>query len=120
MANQSDMDEDAVRLAELSALVQLGLGKRLEDATFNALAEIQLSLQKYQEMLAFEFESGKIAEKEYVDRLSSVLRDAMKRSQKLLGFDRFRSIFGDAGDQPERLLDVDILPDHEQHGRSAS
>jgi hypothetical protein len=109
MANRNGMDEEKIGLAELTALVEIGLGKRLDDATFKQLAEIQFALRSEQEELLRQLETGKISDKEYLDRFSRALVSAMKQSQNLLGFERFKSIFGEAGFQPERLIDPEIF-----------
>lgn len=109
MAHQSQSDEDAVRLAELAALIELRLGKPLDRQTFEVFALIQLSLRKKQEELAGHLMSRKITEREYLVHFNSALQDAMLQSEKLLGSHRFQSVFGKAGYQPEKLVDAEIF-----------
>jgi hypothetical protein len=109
MTDQSDMDEERVRLNELSALVELGLGKRLDDATFDKLAAIQNSLRAEQQKLSKYVADGVIKDKDYLSHLNSAVRRAMDESKKLLGYERFKSIFGEAGNQPEQLIDPKIF-----------
>jgi hypothetical protein len=120
MANQNDRDDEKVRLAELSALVELGLGTKLNVETFSKLAEIQFSLRQEQKKLATILQDGKITEKQYLGYFNSALSNAINQTQKLLGPDRFKAIFGEAGYQPEQLIDPEIFLNQQSHGPARS
>jgi hypothetical protein len=109
MANQGGMDEEKIRRAELSALVEMGLGEHLDEDTFHKLADIQSSLRSEQEKLASLLEIGKISDKKYLLDFNQALRHAMEESKMLLGDKRFKSIFGYAGTEPEKLIDPKIF-----------
>jgi hypothetical protein len=104
--HQSPVD-DSEKIAndELSALVQLGLGSPLDLPTFASLANVQADLRYKQSQLASLLEMGQIGPEDYVNRLTFELQDAMKRSDDILGRERFLAIFGKAGLAPEHMID---------------
>lgn len=109
MAHGSKMDEEGVRLAELAALIEYKLGEPLDKAAFSELASIQLSLWRSQEKLSSELLGGKLKEEQYLEYLNRAIKDAMIENQKVLGFERFKIIFGDAGYRSEQMIDPDIF-----------
>jgi hypothetical protein len=103
------MDYERVRLAELSALVELGLGRPLDRERFNALAAIQHDLRKAQEALADDLENGKITPEAYLGMLGKTLTQTMHRSEELLGHDNFKAIFGEPPHTSENLIDSEVF-----------
>jgi hypothetical protein len=102
-------DEEFLRMSELSALVRATLGRSLDKATFNSLAAIQAEFRLSQAELVEKLETHEIASEEYLARLNEALRKAMGASKRLLGPERFRALFGEAGDHPEHLARPDIF-----------
>ena len=98
-------DEESIRLAELSATIEAALGYPLDKETFNALADIQMRLQRTQIDLALRLDRGLISAEEYLRVLNMAVRSAMAESRMLLGEGRFHAIFGKAGHWPEGLID---------------
>jgi hypothetical protein len=109
LASESGMDDDKVRLADLAALVQLGLGKPLDDATFAQLADIQYRLQIHQNKLVYLLDEGQISPEQYLDKLNRLSVDARDRGVELLGYANFKAIFGDVGDTIEELGDTEAF-----------
>jgi hypothetical protein len=109
MAKDDKKDEEACRLAELSALIEYKLGKPLDTPTFLKLASIQLSFWRYQEKLSNELSMAKFGEKEYLDYFNIAFKDTMTKMEHLLGSERFKFIFGDAGYRPEQMIDPEIF-----------
>jgi hypothetical protein len=109
MAQNSNMDDEGIRLAELSALIEYKLGEPLNKLTFLELASVQIYLWRSQEKLSNQLSEGKLGEKEYLEHLNRVLKNAMTKSKELLGVERFKIIFGDAGYLPEQMVDPDIF-----------
>lgn len=70
---------DDVRRADLAAMVELGLGHPLNDATFNALADLQKELQD-------DLPYGGFAD--------PMVEDVFRRIHTLLGPEQFEEIFG--------------------------
>jgi hypothetical protein len=108
IANEHE-DEERRRLAELSALVHLRLGKELDDRTFRQLASIQWFMRKTQEDLRQALDLNQITPETYLTKFQDVLKQAMLESEKLLGTPRFDALFGKAGRQPEGIADRDAF-----------
>jgi hypothetical protein len=102
-------DEESIRVAELSVLVEVSLGHPLEHHIFDALAIIQSRLQRTQRDLAARLEAGTLTPESYLNRLNSVLELEMGNSRSLLGEDQFNAIFNYAGRRPDGLVDRDIF-----------
>jgi hypothetical protein len=105
LVNESGMGDDKVRRADLAALVQLGLGKPLDDVAFAQLADIQDRLQIHQEKLVHLLDAGQIGPDLYLALLNEASVAARDRGIKLLGHADFKAIFGDVGDTIEELGD---------------
>jgi len=105
--HNTGVSAEAVELDELSALVEMGLGHPLDPPTLNALFVIQTALRKDQSGLVTRLDAGELTSHQYVDQLTLILQSAMAESQKLLGDERFRLIFGEAGRHPESIIDRD-------------
>jgi hypothetical protein len=106
---EAGIDDEKVRLAELSALVELGLGRPLDRERFNALAAIQRDLRKSQEALADDLEKGKITPEAYLGMLDQTLTQTMHKSEELLGYDNFKAIFGEPPQTSENLIDSEAF-----------
>jgi hypothetical protein len=104
-AHSNPQNEDAVRLAELAALVEMNLGRPLDRVTFRQLAEIEADLQMQQQRLADQLERGALEPDAYLARINKALAVSMERSVALLGNEQFNAIFGEAGRHPEGLID---------------
>jgi hypothetical protein len=102
-------DEEAIRMTELSELVEAGLGGPLDRPTFDALAVIQMRLRRTQAELVSSLDRGRISPEKYLEDVTAALRTASLESQKLLGRARFLAIFGEAGLQPEGMIDRDAF-----------
>jgi hypothetical protein len=107
-------------LAELKALVKLGLGQPLDEATFAKLAASQTELRALQEQLANDLAQQKILPEQYLERLNAAMREAMARNRGLLGENKFKRIFGDAGYEPEKLIDRETFLESQSEMRSQS
>jgi hypothetical protein len=103
-AHAASASEEARRLAELAALVEMALGEPLDRSTFDALAAIQAGLWRTRTDLSASLEAGAMTSQTYWARLNSALQSAMDQSRSLLGEKRFQAIFGDAGRHPEGLV----------------
>ena len=104
MAHRSTRSED-VEATELAALVQRKLGHELEAKTFQDLLTVQKALRDRRAFLAQQLATKRITPEEYLSQFNMALRQAMMQNKNLLGAEKFRAIFGDAGDQPELLVD---------------
>lgn len=102
-------DEESIRLGELSALIESTLGRPLDKQTFDALATIQMKLQRAQSDLVQALDRGLLGPEQYLEAVNTALRKAMADSRDLLGRDRFSTIFGQAGFEPEGLIDKDAF-----------
>jgi hypothetical protein len=120
MMMRNDTVSSSPDLVELKALVKLGLGQPLDDTTFAKLAASQTELRAIQEQLADDLTQQKILPEQYLDRINAALSDAMTRNQALLGETRFRRIFGDAGYEPEKLVDREAFLKSQSELRSQS
>ena len=101
-------------IAELSALVELGLGNQLDEKTFYALLKIKINLDTHQEALTVLFDQGRITQEVYLQQVNLELQSSMDQSHRLLGEDRFLAIFGTAGLEPQCLIDRDTFLSHAQ------
>jgi hypothetical protein len=102
-------DEELLRLADLAALVEAGLGHRLDQPTFNALAKIQAELWHEHSELDGRFESGDLSPDAYQEALDAAIQRSMGRNANLLGEARFIAIFGEEGRNPASLGDRDTF-----------
>jgi hypothetical protein len=98
-------DEEAIRLSDLAALVQMGLGHPLDPLTFKELAQIQADLRGTQRALAIKLDTGALTPESYLDQLNAALSLWAKRNLALLGDEMFDAIFGKEGRQPEDMID---------------
>jgi hypothetical protein len=96
--------EEATQLAELSALLEMALGRPADQATLSAFQRIQDELRSAQSELVGRLHKGELAPDQYLDRLNASLRRAMERSRSLLGDQAFQEIFGESGRHPEGLI----------------
>lgn len=102
-------DENTTRLADLSALVESCLGGRLDPGVFTKLAQIQKELWSAESVLDQALGAGEISDDTYLERTNAAARIAMQKSRALLGDKRFYAIFGDAGDEPDSLIDSEAF-----------
>ena len=96
--------EEAARLTELSALVGVALGHPLDQETFQALSSIQTALWNVRTALMGRLHSGELTPNQFLNQMDASLRLAMEQSRALLGDERFKLIFGEAGEHPEGLI----------------
>lgn len=111
MANQNGNNSNSVGLAELTALAEL-TGTSLDPRILVALVEVQSQFRDKQAELSKQLEIGKVTREQYLDRVNSLIRDAMDHNLKVLGQDRFKKLFGQAGFQPEGLIDPKTFLEH--------
>jgi hypothetical protein len=91
--------------SELSALIEAaGLGHPIGRQKLDELLEIQASLHANQEQLAGWLLGKKITKTEYVAKLDTVMKEAARAGEKVLGFDDFHKVFGEFSVQS--ILDV--------------
>jgi hypothetical protein len=102
-------DDETIRLRELGALVQLGLGHPLDAATFGVLVSLQARLRAAQSELALKLDAGLLLPEEYLDRLNVALQEWVSETRGVLGTDAFDAVFGDAGRNPTGLVDRDTF-----------
>ena len=100
---------ESTRMAELSALAEMALGEPLDRETLAALFAIQSDLQRAESGLEAKFDAGEMTPDQYLQRTDAEFLVAMKRSQELLGHERFRVIFGDEALRPEGMTDRDAF-----------
>ena len=70
-AHGTAAEEEAIRTAELAALIEFCLGEPLDRPTFDALARIQAKLREAQRGLAAEYELGVLGPEEYLPRINA-------------------------------------------------
>jgi hypothetical protein len=92
-------------VAEFLALVEATLAYRVDQPTLAKLAAIQANLQHTQAEIASWLDAGEIKPEQYLELLNTLLRSAMEQSRILLGDERFYAVFGEAGKNPEGLVD---------------
>jgi len=96
-------------MGELSALVKATLGDSIDERTVDALVHTQAAMKRGQAHLVHLLDTHEISPDDYLIRLNALLRMWMEHSEKLLGTERFHIIFGEAGDHPEDLIDVEAF-----------
>jgi hypothetical protein len=94
MAHEHNANDEGVRLAELAALVELGLGKALDEQTFAELTLIQADMRNEQLKLQQRLIRREISPDEYLQLFESAEVLGMMRSERLLGSETFSKIFG--------------------------
>ena len=102
--------EETIRLMELAALVELGLGHPLDARTFNEVAAAQADLRLSQEQLEAQLDAGLISPEGYLGELNNALTTWARRCTDVLGARRFAAIFGEAGQHPEDMTVPKICP----------
>jgi hypothetical protein len=87
MSNGTAGDESPDPRAELSALIEAGLGHPITDPKkFEGLVEMQAKLHAEQERLSNLVLAGKISQDQYISDLDAAMRDAALVGKDLLGF----------------------------------
>ena len=107
--HSEEHDEEAVRLRELAALVELGLGHRLEEQTFRALADIQADFRSQQRNLSAQLAENTLSPEDYLAQLNAAMASWMHRSEALVGSARFDAIFGESGRHPDGMIDRKVF-----------
>jgi hypothetical protein len=102
---------ERTQLTEILALVEMALGQRLETPMRQSLQRIQRDFLRRQARLVRNLDLGIVAPEEYLKQLNTLLRSKMDRTQVLLGDERFKSVFGEAGRNPESLVDRSTFMD---------
>jgi hypothetical protein len=77
--------EEAARLTELSALVEIALGHPLDQETFQALSSIQIALWNVRTALMGRLHSGELTPNQLLNQMDASLNLAMEQSRALLG-----------------------------------
>jgi len=111
-ASDQQDDEESVRLRELYALIQLGIGHALEPRTFRAIAKRQAHMRHQQEDLVAQLVTRQVDEDGYLSQLALILESWADDTRDLLGPDNFRAIFGDS--DPRGLVDRATFLAHQQ------
>lgn len=81
--------------AELSSLIEAGLGHAIDDQVLDALHSIRRRLQEEQDYLAYRLNESVISKEEYLRELETSLRKAQSDGERLLGMRQFQDIFGE-------------------------
>ncbi|ACB79856.1 hypothetical protein Mpop_1693 [Methylorubrum populi BJ001] len=100
------------RVAELRALIEAAPGVRVSQKTFEGLLVIRGRLWEEQSHLAALLDQHQIDEDEFLAEMNRTQHAAMMECRSLLGNDFIR-VFGEAGLEPEHVIDRDIFL--EQH-----
>jgi len=91
---------------ELSELIETRLRDGLSNEQFNGLVDAIDRMRRSQRELARELAAGDLPGRElYLVRLNTLLRKFADEALALIGDRSFRAIFGDAGFQPEQMID---------------
>jgi hypothetical protein len=103
--------------AELSALIEAGLGHPITDPKkFERLVDMQAKLHAEQERLSNRLLAGEISQEKYISDLDAAMRDAALVGKDLLGPKNFRKIFGEF--RVHEIIDVPaFIEGHRQAGR---
>jgi hypothetical protein len=101
--------EEGTQLAELSAMIEMALGHPIDGETLRALRAIQAELWRSGSELVRRLHGGELDPDQYLDQLHASIAGAMSQSRSLLGEQRFEIIFGDAGKNPEELINRTIF-----------
>jgi hypothetical protein len=101
--------EEVTQLAELSAMIEMALGRPLDQTTLSALLAIQTVLRQTQSALVSRLQNGELTPDQYLDQLNSTLKLAMDETRLLLGDEGFQAIFGEAGRHPAGLIQRDTF-----------
>lgn len=105
----SPISREDGKLAELSALVEMALGYPLEPKILADLYTIQLNLWWARSCLVTNLQNREITPDQYLNRLHEALQSAMDQSRALLGEERFQMIFGEAGKNPNGLVNRTVF-----------
>jgi hypothetical protein len=101
-APQSGME--LTQLTEFLALAENALGVRLDADTRRSLRKIQRDFSHRQTQLVRILDLGGISPEEYLGQFNAILKTMMDRMRATLGEDRFKIVFGEAGNHPEGLV----------------
>jgi hypothetical protein len=113
-AHSAGTDDETVRRAELSALIQACLGHSIDQQTFDRLASVQANLQTEQARLAARLDAGLLTPEDYLLGLNHRLRRWRDRSRSILGRENFSAVFGEAGEHPGTLIDRETFLNSEE------
>lgn len=81
--------------SELAALIEAGLGRRVDGTVLVALATMQERLHSRQGELAELLRAREISPQRYMMELDVALVEASKTGEKILGYDNFHRVFGE-------------------------
>jgi hypothetical protein len=113
-ASHGSIDDEQQRLAELAALVKLGLGRPLDASVFQALAVIQRRMRQGQRELLASLDSESINPETYLDLLTALHHRTQKAYLRVLGDEAFDAIFGEGGRHPEGMIEREVFLDQER------
>jgi len=108
-ARMTSVAEENTQLVELSAMVEMALGQPIERETLEALQAVQRELWRSRSELVRRLHAGELTPDQYLDQLHASIATAMGQSRSLLGEERFQIIFGEAGKNPEGLVNRTIF-----------
>jgi hypothetical protein len=99
----NDKDESG---REIRALLENAhLGHSIEKSKFELLAKIHSQFRHVQAELVSSLQNEKISPEEYLNAFNSALRETMIQNERVLGHEDFLSVFGEAAQAPEGLID---------------
>jgi hypothetical protein len=93
--------------AELSELVEAGLGHTVSDATLTELFKMQERLQSRIGEAVAQLAQNKISRKSYLEKLNLALADASRMGEMLIGAEDFHRVFGNM--TAENLIDTRVF-----------
>jgi hypothetical protein len=98
----------------LQALVRSTLGPRYDRGKSRNVAKVETWLHWRQDQLSYLLDVGQISATDYFNQTNDVLRQAMAEMKEVLGAADFYKVFGQAGDHPEDIHDLDTFLAAEQ------
>ncbi len=109
-----DKDESSREIAVL--LSNARLNHPIEKSKVDELTQIHSGFRRVQAELISSLQKGMISPDEYLHRFNSALRDAMVMNERVLGHQDFLSVFGEAGQSPEGLVDAETFYSETRNG----
>lgn len=106
----AERPEEERRKEELRAMAELSLDGGLDETTLTQLVHIQTDFAEAQQELEQQLERREMTPQQYGEALNGRFGMAMGRCRQLLGSDRFQMLFGEAGYNPEGLVQADLMP----------
>jgi len=114
----SDPD-DYLRVVELMDMFE-SANVELDEPTFVKFASLQKGMRRKMAQSAADLAADRISPETFFDRENARFKEFMGSARKLLGDERYKAVFGDAGENPQLPANRKTFLDGQKRRRGGS